>query len=194
MNRIFKKIKQLILKVEEKEILTSAPLNSMTFTQAEIIYNKYHKLLGEGLDYMLPYSYLNFIDICNSINLMVAFGYYNLETRFNNDIIKFEKAVKDVTGSVLFYDIYFIEDVYYNQIADKKYTSSDCFEIRSKKRKDEEVYKSSPDYKEDNSYKGEVAESFYYYCQSLNIRGKEYWEKVYERLHLTMDNSDRRLF
>ena len=153
-------------------------LKKMSITKAMEIIHFYRDVEDKGNGQLLPCSLLPLEDLSHATNLILADVFKN---EWSTDWIKNTPISK--------YSNYFIPDELYEEL-------HNC-PFESKERKCKQIQFSTEYFnllKSDVFYsKLESAESILEYCKNIGRENENYWQLVYKRLGLEIDNSDNKL-
>ena len=155
------------------------PIKKFSITKAEEIVYLYAEVLsGDFTNNLQPYSALPMEDLFNSVNLVLA---YDFKNQIPTDWIK--------TTPIINYARYFLPNDLYHEL--EKYPL-DSKEYKVKARDFSINYFESL-MKDGSLAKSESSDSILNFCISIGRENPEYWQLIYKRLGLEIDNSDYKL-
>lgn len=167
------------------------PRNKLSITKATEIFDYWGELIGKHDGIYYPSSSLEFKDVSNSINLIIAYDYFNLPHFYSEEkLLKLENWVNQISGSCIkHYHRHFLLDDIFNRILSKY--SKDSFEYKTQGA---DLSLRYFEFLRDNHFYNRISEDeFFKFCVSLGNRNTLYWELVYQKLGLEIDNSDLKL-
>ena len=164
-------------------------LKKISITKAIEIVDSYGKILSAQEERWYPNSILQFYDLINAINIVIAYKYYDYSKK--DDSNAYEKVldwVKGIHQCHLFYPNRFLKDEDFNELNRIDKNSKEYIKMGRKFSEIEIDFFHEVHFEcIDSTF------SFLDFCKSIGTVNKNYWYLVYSKLKVEIDYNDYRL-
>ncbi len=164
-------------------------LKKISITKAIEIVDSYGKILSAKEKRWYPNSFLQFYDLINAINIVIAYRYYDYSRKDDPNAYEIVlNWVKGIEQSYLYYPYHFIKDEDFYELNRIDKNSKEYIKMGRKFADIEEAF-----FHEVHFNCMDSTFNFLDFYKSIGPENKNYWYLVYSKLKVEIDYDDNRL-